>query len=91
MFFIRKFGSSDKENKEIYKQVLNYEQDTVSKFFPQLIFDCRSYYDVNILNSLTWELAQVYFSKKNHVSLQHRCVVEKFFLSINSLKMYIYY
>lgn len=64
VFFIRKFGSSDKENKEIYKQVLNYEQDTVSEFFPQLIFYCRSNYDVKILNSLVWELAQVCFKKK---------------------------
>lgn len=30
-FFCRKFGSSDKETKEIYKEVMNYEQDSVSR------------------------------------------------------------
>ena len=79
VFFIRKFGSSDKENKEIYKQVLNYEQDTVSKIFSQLIFDCRSYYDVKILNSLIWELAQVCFGKKKSCFITTQMCCRKVF------------
>lgn len=47
--------------------------------FSQLIFDCRSYYDVKILNSLTWELAQVYFSKKKSCFITTQMCCRKVF------------
>lgn len=46
----RKFGSSNKETKEIYKQVLNYEQDAVSQFCSILLSGTRTENVLSLLN-----------------------------------------
>ena len=85
VFFIRKFGSSDKENKEIYKQVLNYEQDTVSNFFfpvdfwLQVLLWCKHFKFIDLGTSSS------FFQKKINFFIKNFLIFKPFLRSNNFL------